>query len=260
VFTLSDYDLVFKVIRDNFGYTKNVSRDDVINKYQFVFKHDRAGRLIDTQEFRHIEFPLSKFSDEVLKELLDSTAKSTRIIGGDVLIDHLYVERRVTPLNLYVEQTSRAESELAVVDYGQAIKDLAMTNIFPGDLLLKNFGVTRHGRVVFYDYDELTLVTDCNFRDLPQASFDEDEMRPSGWFYVGTADIFPEEFLKFLSMDKALKDLFLEVHGDLLTADYWRDIKQRHLDKQFLDIVPYFRPPLTTTRAGAGGRPDRDRR
>ena len=146
VFTLPSYDLVFKIIRDSFGYPKNVSHEHVMEKYQFVFKHDRAGRLIDTQEFRHIEFPLSKFSIELLDELLDSTASCVRIDGDQLVIDHLYVERRITPLNLFTEENARQEVELAVLDYGQAIKDLALTNIFPGDLLLKNFGVTRHGR------------------------------------------------------------------------------------------------------------------
>jgi len=242
VFTLPSYDLVFKIIRDTFGYPKNVSHDDVKNKYQFVFKHDRAGRLIDTQEFRHIEFPLNKFSQELLEELLESTAASVHIDDDNLVIDHLYVERRITPLNLFIDENNREDVELAVLDYGQAIKDLALTNIFPGDLLLKNFGVTRHGRVIFYDYDELCLVTDCNFRDVPEPSFDEDEMRPDSWFYVADNDIFPAEFIKFLSMDKSLKKLFLEIHGDLLTADYWRGIRNQHLENQIPEVVPYYRP------------------
>ena len=241
VFTLPSYDLVFKIIRDNFGYPKNVSHEEVKNKYSFVFKHDRAGRLIDTQEFRDIEFPLGKFSEELLEELLSSTANSVHIDGEHLVIDHLYVERRITPLNLYIEENEREAVELAVLDYGQAIKDLAFTNVFPGDLLLKNFGVTRHGRVIFYDYDELCLVTDCNFRDMPEASFDEDEMRPDSWFYVGEDDVFPAEFIKFLSMDKSLKDLFHEVHGDLLTAEYWRKIKRQHVENKMLEVVPYYR-------------------
>ncbi|MEM7467228.1 MAG: isocitrate dehydrogenase kinase/phosphatase-domain containing protein, partial [Pseudomonadota bacterium] len=119
----------------------------------------------------------------------------------------------------------------------------ALTNIFPGDLLLKNFGVTRHGRVIFYDYDELTLVTDCNFRELPQSAFEEDDLRGDAWFYVGEDDIFPEQFLKFLAMDAELKQLFLNVHGDILTADYWRDIKRQHQENKVLEVVPYYRAP-----------------
>jgi len=251
VFTLPSYDIVFKIIRDNFGYPKNVSHADVMNKYQFVFKHDRAGRLIDTQEFRHIELPLAKFSETILEELLESTAGSVRIDGSELVIDHLYVERRVTPLDLYIAEHDRADAEAAIIDYGQAIKDLALTNIFPGDLLLKNFGVTRHGRVIFYDYDELCLVTDCNFRDVPEPSYDEDEMRSDSWFFVADNDIFPAEFIKFLSMDADLKNLFLEVHGDLLTADYWRTIKSAHESGEVLEVVPYYRPPTRRHSAAA---------
>ena len=243
VFTLPSYDLVFKVIRDNFGYPKNVSRNEVLEKYQFVFKHDRAGRLIDTQEFRQIEFPKEKFAPELLAELLEETKSTVRIEGQNLVLDHIYVERRITPLNIYIAEQPRELVELAVLDYGQAIKDLAQTNIFPGDLLLKNFGVTRHGRVIFYDYDELTLVTECKFRDLPEPSFEEDDMRGGEWFYVGEDDVFPEQFLRFLAMDEQLKSLFLDVHGDLLTADYWRDIKRQHQEHKVLEVVPYYRPP-----------------
>ncbi len=244
VFTLPSYDVVFKIIRDNFGYPKTVSHEQVMTKYQFVFKHDRAGRLIDTQEFRDIEFPLEKFSDSLLNELLEATANNVQLRDEHVVINHVYLERRITPLNLYIAENDRGDVEAAIIDYGQAIKDLAMTNIFPGDLLLKNFGVTRHGRVIFYDYDELCLVTDCNFRDLPDASFEEDEMRPGSWFYVAENDVFPEEFIKFLAMDAGLKSLFLEVHGELLTAEYWRGMKRAHTDGRVLDVVPYYRPTV----------------
>ena len=248
VFTLPSYDLVFKVIRDSFGYTKNISHDEVKKKYKFVFNHDRAGRLIDTQEFRNIEFPLAKFAPELIEELLTSTSKTVRIEGDQLVIDHLYSERRVTPLNLYLQDYEFAETRLAMLDYGQAIKDLAMTNIFAGDLLLKNFGVSRHGRVIFYDYDELCLVTECQFRDLPEASHLDDEMSAENWFYVGPRDIFPAEFMRFLAIEDRLKEAFLEQHGDMLTATYWRDIKQLHLSNAAPEVAPYYR--LGTRRGG----------
>ena len=248
VFTLPSYDLVFKVIRDSFGYTKNISHDEVKKKYKFVFNHDRAGRLIDTQEFRNIEFPLAKFAPELIEELLTSTSKTVRIEGDQLVIDHLYSERRVTPLNLYLQDYEFAATRLAMLDYGQAIKDLAMTNIFAGDLLLKNFGVSRHGRVIFYDYDELCLVTECQFRDLPEASHLEDEMSAENWFYVGPRDIFPAEFMRFLAIEDRLKEAFLEQHGDMLTATYWRDIKQLHLSNAAPEVAPYYR--LGTRRGG----------
>ncbi len=241
VFTLPSYDLVFKVIRDSFGFTKNISHDEVKKKYKFVFNHDRAGRLIDTQEFRNIEFPLAKFAPELIEELLTSTAQTVRIEGDQLVIDHLYSERRVTPLNLYLLDYDFDAARLALLDYGQAIKDLAMTNIFAGDLLLKNFGVSRHGRVIFYDYDELCLVTECQFRELPAADNLDDEMSAENWFYVGPRDIFPEEFIRFLAIDARLRAAFLEQHGDLLTAEYWRDIKRLHLSNSAPEVAPYYR-------------------
>ncbi len=248
VFTLPSYDLVFKVIRDKFGYPKTITRRNVIEKYKLVSKHDRAGRLIDTQEFLNLEFPLNRFSKNLLDELLEEASQTVKIVDSKLLIAHVYIERRVRPLNLYINEVSRKEAELAILDYGQALKDLAQTNIFPGDLLLKNFGVTRHHRIIFYDYDEVSLITECNFRDLPEPEDDLDELRPDAWYYVGEHDMFPEEFIKFLSMDKDLRSLFLEVHGDLLTADYWRDIKAHHLAGKVQIVVPYFRPTLPPRR------------
>ncbi len=244
VFTLPSYDLVFKVIRDKFGFPKTITPGQVIEKYKLVSKHDRAGRLIDTQEFQNLEFPKNRFSNELIKELLIEASKTVKVVGDDLLFEHVYIERRVKPLNLYIKQANRESAKLAILDYGQAIKDLAQTNIFPGDLLLKNFGVTRHGRVIFYDYDEVSLITECNFRDIPEAEDVIDEMRSDTWYYVGENDIFPQEFIKFLAMDEELRSLFLEVHKDLLTADYWREIKARHLEGQVSVVVPYNKPGL----------------
>lgn len=244
VFTLPSYDLVFKVIRDRFGYPKTISRREVIEKYRMVSKHDRAGRLIDTQEFLNLEFPTNRFSRKLLDDLMAETADTVSYNGDRLLFDHIYVERRVRPLNLYLHEVNRSDAERAILDYGQAIRDLADTNIFPGDLLLKNFGVTHHGRVVFYDYDEVVLITDCNFRELPEPSHEDEVMSAESWFYVGEHDIFPEEFIKFLGMDDELRDLFLEVHGDLLRAEFWREIKKRLQAGEVRPVVPYAHPAL----------------
>ena len=244
VFDLPSYDLVFKVIRDRFGYPKTISRNGVIEKYKLVSRHDRAGRLIDTQEFLNIEFPLQRFSEELLQDLLTNAPQTISIVGDNLLIKHVYVERRVKPLNLYLREVSRDKAELAILDYGQALKDLAQTNIFPGDLLLKNFGVTKHNRVVFYDYDEVALITDCNFREIPVAADPDDELRDSGWYHVSENDIFPEEHLKFLSMDEALRALFVKVHPELISVEFWRDIKKRHLSGEISAVIPYFRPTV----------------
>ncbi|NIN33710.1 MAG: bifunctional isocitrate dehydrogenase kinase/phosphatase [Gammaproteobacteria bacterium] len=244
VFTLPSYDLVFKVIRNKFAFPKTITPGEVIEKYKLVSKHDRAGRLIDTQEFQNLEFPINRFSGELKQELLEEASNTVKIADDNLLFEHVYIERRVKPLNLYIRQSTREAAKLAILDYGQAIKDLAQTNIFPGDLLLKNFGVTRHGRIIFYDYDEVSLITDCNFRDIPEADNIIDEMRSDTWYHVNENDIFPQEFIKFLAMDNELRTLFLKVHGDLLTANYWRNIKAKHLEGQISVIVPYKTPGL----------------
>ena len=241
VFTLPSYDLVFKIIRDNFGYPKTINREEVQSKYRLVSRHDRAGRLIDTQEFRNLEFPVNRFDDALLEELLSEAGGTVHVRNDQLIIDHVYIERRVRPLNLYLREVDRTDAGEVILDYGQTIKDLANTNIFPGDLLLKNFGVTRHRRVVFYDYDEVALVTECDFREIPDSDDDEDVLRSDVWFHVNKNDIFPEEFIKFLSMDPQLRALFLEVHGDLLTADYWNRVKNKLLSGDIELIIPYFR-------------------
>ncbi len=241
VFTLYSSELVFKVIRDRFAEPKTASREEVMEKYQFVFQHDRVGRLVDAQEFRQLRFPKTRFAPELLEELLTSSSATCRLEGNDLIISHLYMERRMKPLDVFIREASPDAARRAIRDYGQAIRDLALSNVFPGDLLLKNFGVSRHGRVVFYDYDELCLVTECTFRDLPTARDDEDEMRAEPWFFVGTTDVFPEQFLEFLGLRGDLREEFLRHHTDLLTADYWRSLKACHLAERHLEVVPYTR-------------------
>ncbi|MEL7537391.1 MAG: bifunctional isocitrate dehydrogenase kinase/phosphatase [Pseudomonadota bacterium] len=239
VFTLPSYDVVFKLIRDRFAYPKTMSRQDVKDKYTLVFKHDRAGRLVDAQEFRRLEFSPDRFAPELLDALLTGCSKTCRLEDNRVIIDHLYIERRLAPLNLYLKDAAADGAKAATIDYGQAIRDLANSNIFAGDLLLKNFGVTRHGRVIFYDYDELCLVTECNFRALPQAQDDVDEMRADAWYYVGPNDIFPEQFVQFLGFAPELRTAFLEHHADLLDPDYWNALKSELENGVHRDVLPY---------------------
>jgi isocitrate dehydrogenase kinase/phosphatase len=238
-FTLPSFDVVFKIIRDRFPYPKNILREEVQAKYRMVFKHDRVGRLVDAQEFKRLRFPRARFAPELIEELFAETASTVHAEGDDLIFDHLYIERRMTPLNLYLRTASAAAAERAVLDYGQCIRDLAYTNIFAGDLLLKNFGVSRHGRVIFYDYDELCQVTDCRFRDLPEATNPEDEMRDEAWFYVADNDVFPETFIRFLAFDDAQREAFMRVHGEVLTASFWRHVQQRLTEGEMLEVVPY---------------------
>jgi isocitrate dehydrogenase kinase/phosphatase len=222
VFTLPSHDLVFKVIRDRFAPPKTTTRAEVIDRYQFVFRHDRAGRLVDAQEFKRLRLPRSRFMPDLAEELLRDASGSCRVEGEDLIVEHCYIERRLRPLNLFLREAEPAAAEAAIIDYGNALRDLAASNVFPGDLLLKNFGVTSHGRVIFYDYDEICLVSDCVFRDLPQARTEEEEISAEPWFYCGPRDVFPEQWLQFLSIPAALREVFVRQHECLLTAAWWR--------------------------------------
>jgi isocitrate dehydrogenase kinase/phosphatase len=239
VFTMPSYDVVFKIIRDHFGYSKNTTPQQVRGKYRLVFKHDRAGRLVDAQEFEYLKFERRFFHPELLQELQATASKNVSIEADAVILKHLYTERRLTPLDIFVREASSQAAGAAVIDYGQALKDLAATNIFPGDVLLKNFGVTRHGRVVFYDYDELCRLTGCNFRVLPQSADYEEELAAEPWFYVDERDIFPEEFRTFLGLVGELRTVFESQHADIFDAHYWRGIQEKLRAGEILDLYPY---------------------
>lgn len=239
VFTLPSYPLVFKVIRDRFAYPKQMSQQDVQDKYALVFHLDRVGRLLDAQPYRFLRFPKSRFSPALLQELTSGCASSVSE-DGDYLVIHLcYVQRRLRPLNLYLREQTPQATRQAALDYGQAIKDMARNNIFPGDMLLKNFGMTRHGRAVFYDYDELCLVTECDFRDYPVPRNYEEEMSDGPWFYVGPRDVFPERFPQFLGLPAPLAKALKAVHGELFQPQWWRDLQARLAAGDYPDTPPY---------------------
>ena len=239
VFTLPSYDVVFKLIKDRFDYPKDTSRSEVMRRYRMVFDHDRAGRLVEAHEFEHLRISKDRFDPDLLADLQRNASETVRFEGDDVIIAHAYVERRLRPLNLFLNEADPESAVAAARDYGQAIKDLAASNIFPGDIFTKNFGVTRNGRVVFYDYDELTFLVDCNFRDMPQATTHEEEMAAEPWFSVRENDIFPEEFPNFLSLPGASRAGLLDRHADLFRADYWRNVQRTLKTGEIPEIFPY---------------------
>jgi isocitrate dehydrogenase kinase/phosphatase len=239
VFTLPSYDAVFKVIRDRFQYPKNTSREEVRQRYQMAMRHNTAGRLVDAQEFRQLRFDRSRFEPALLDELLAEAGSTTRLEGESVIVGQAYVERRLRPLDLYLHEAPFDAAIAAVLDYGDALRDLAATNVFPGDLLTKNFGVSRTGRVLFYDYDEICLVTDCCFRSIPPARTHEDEMSAEPWFAVGPGDVFPEEFPPFLGFEPDLMAEFRAAHEELLHADWWQSVQRRLLAGEVLEVLPY---------------------
>ena len=241
VFNLPRDDLVFKLIRDRFDIPKKTTRREIMAKYDLVFRHDRAGRLVDAQAFEHLKFDTSCFSPQLLAELKQDAGRTVRIGNDYIIIDHAYVERRVTPLDIFLNEANEPEAKKIVIEWGRAIKDLAVSNIFPGDILLKNFGITRHGRVVFYDYDELCPLTSCRFRKLPPASEYENEMASEPWFYVDENDVFPEEFQKFLGLRPPLRDVFCEHHNDLFEVSFWQQAQQMIQAGELPHIYPYAR-------------------
>jgi isocitrate dehydrogenase kinase/phosphatase len=244
VFTLPAFSLVFKIIKDSFGAPKNTTRQAVMDKYHFVFVRDRVGRLADAQEFEHLEFPRRCFPDDLLAYLLSVAAGTVRVAGDRVIVRHVYTERRVTPLNIFLRDAEPAAAREAVVEYGNAIKDLAAADIFTGDMLLKNFGVTRNGRVICYDYDELCLLSECRFRRIPPPTSIEEEFAAEPWFFVGEGDVFPEEFSAFLVPPGEVRDAFLDSHRDLLDVEFWQRVQRRLAGGEVVDVFPYHRSAL----------------
>lgn len=241
VFTLPGFDRVFKVIKDRFAPQKEVTPERVRACYQLVKEHDRVGRMADTQEFENFALDKARISPALWQALQQEIPEKIQDRGDRILIAHLYLERRMTPLNLWLEQANDRQQREAIEEYGNAVKQLAAANIFPGDMLYKNFGVTRHGRVVFYDYDEISYMTEVNFRDIPQPRYPEDELSQEPWYSVAPEDIFPEEFRHYLCADPAIARLFDEMHGELFTASFWRTLQQRIREGHIEDVFAYRR-------------------
>jgi len=254
VFDLPSFPYVFKVIKDWYPPPKETTREQIRGKYQLVKQHDRVGRMADTMEFSLIAFPRDRFEDELIAEIEKFAPSQLEMSDRDgdgqieVIIQHAYIERRMIPLNLYLQEmfdagaddaAASAQLEHAVIEYGNAIKDLVAANIFPGDMLWKNFGVTRHGKVVFYDYDEIEYLTDCNFRRVPPPRNEEDEMSGEIWYHVAKGDVFPETFGPFLLGNPRVRDAFMRHHADLLEPEFWQQTKERIRSGEVIDFFPY---------------------
>ncbi len=252
VFTLPSYPYVFKVIKDRIAASKDTDRQRVKDKYTLVKHHDRVGRMTDILEYSDVAFPRDRFSDELLAELQAVAPSVIEFDGDHVVVKHLYIERRMIPLNLYLERADDAQRAHAMREYGDALKELAAVNIFAGDLLFKNFGVTRFGRVVFYDYDEIDYLVDCVFRRIPAPPPGYDEMSNDVWYPVGPKDIFPEEFATFLLTDAKTRECFLYYHADLLDAQWWQETQREIRSGRLVEVLSY----PESARFGAPPRPD----
>ncbi|MES2481765.1 MAG: bifunctional isocitrate dehydrogenase kinase/phosphatase [Pseudomonadota bacterium] len=249
VFDLPSFPFVFKVIKDYYPPQKDTTREQIKGKYLLVKQHDRVGRMADTLEYSEVAFARARFEDELIEEIRKFAPSQLEISDRDgdgreeVIIKHLYIERRMIPLNIYLQEAFDANAmeqvEHVVIEYGNAIKDLVAANIFPGDMLWKNFGVTRNGKVVFYDYDEIEYLTDCNFRRIPAARNEEEEMSGEVWWAVGPRDVFPETFGPFLLGHPSVRDVFMRHHGDLLDPVFWQSHKERIQSGHVYDVFPY---------------------
>jgi isocitrate dehydrogenase kinase/phosphatase len=243
VFALPSFPYVFKVIKDSFLPPKDTTKALVKEKYLLVKYHDRVGRMADTLEYSSVAFPRARFADDLLAELKQFAPSEIEEDGDEIVIRHLYIERRMVPLNIYLKNAEETGNEAAlahgVIEYGHAIKDLIRANIFPGDMLYKNFGVTRHGRVVFYDYDEIEYIESRQFRAIPQPRNEEDEMAAEPWYPIARNDVFPEQFGTFLLGNPAIKKVFMQHHADLLDYRYWQQQQQRIRDGHLDDVFPY---------------------
>ncbi|HJV62415.1 MAG TPA: bifunctional isocitrate dehydrogenase kinase/phosphatase [Albitalea sp.] len=239
VFDLPSFPFVFKVIKDFFPPQKDTTREQIKGKYLLVKTHDRVGRMADTLEYSNVAFPRSRFEEELIDELKHFCPSLVEEDGDDLVLRHLYIERRMIPLNIYLQDATKEQIERAVIEYGNAIKDLVAANIFPGDMLFKNFGVTRNGKIVFYDYDEIEYLSECNFRRVPEPRTEEEEMSGEIWYHVGPKDVFPETFGPFLLGNPTIRDVFMKHHADLLEASFWQAHKERILAGHVHDVFPY---------------------
>lgn len=239
VFTIAGSDHVYKVIKDKFSAPKTATKAQVKEKYNFVKQADRVGRLVDTHEFRYLAFDLSRFSEQLLQQMKEHIGSSLIISGKALILKHVYVERKMTPLNLYINDCDSKALAQVMLDYGRAIKDLAGANIFPGDMLMKNFGVTRWGRIVFYDYDEICPLTDCNFREVPQTQNALEELSSDSYFDIEPNDIFPSQFKVFFSANELAFNAFNSHHSDLFNAQFWQTCQQQVQQGYLPDVYPY---------------------
>ncbi len=248
VFALPSLNIVFKLIKDHFEPPKNMTRQEVREKYKLVSLHDRVGRMADTHEFEYFKIPLDRVSPELVKELRNTVNSLLQITDGQLIIKHLYTERKMIPLNIFLETCSTAEGLLAVEDYGRAILQLAQANIFPGDMMTKNFGLTRQKRVIFYDYDEIELLEEMNFREKPKAETYEQIYASEPWYDIHRNDVFPEDFRRWMIGRADIKPHFLEYHQDLFDHNYWNSLKHRIQSGELIHAFPY--PEEIRFRAG----------
>ncbi len=260
-FTLPDFNYVFKVIKDRPCFLRSdsippkmVTKDDVIRQYNFIRHRDRVGRMVDTQEFENLRFRKKRFSKELLNEFFHAAKENVRLEGEHVIINHLYVQRKVVPLPLFL--LSEKDPEMirkVILDFGYFFKDLAATGLFPSDLFNTwNYGVTQRARVVLFDYDDIQPLERINFRVKPQPLDEMSILEPEeNWITASPVDFFIDELDRYSGLPGPLKGIFKVVHADLYTIEFWSEIKKRLKRGDIVDITPYDRSKRFLARLDA---------
>jgi isocitrate dehydrogenase kinase/phosphatase len=259
VFTLPNFDFVFKVIKDrpcflrsSYETPKMITQEKVKFQYNFVSHRDRAGRMVDTQEFENLRFKKKRFTAPLLDEFSRAATKNVAITDEYVIIQHVYVQRKVVPLPLYFQFEKDPETiRHVLIDFGYFLKDLAGSGVFPCDLFNTwNYGVTHWGRVVLYDYDDVLPIERIRFREKPEPRDEIEETEPEeDWIFATEEDFFVDEIERYSGIPHTLRGVFKSVHGDVYTLKFWNNLTERLKTGEILDVIPYhrnkrFRDPL----------------
>lgn len=251
VFTLQHYGFVFKVIKDrpcflrsSLDTPKGITQEQVRHRYDFVSHRDRAGRMVDTQEFENLRFKKKRFSNELLSEFTLAAKNNVTITNEYVVIHHVYVQRKVTPLPVYFQSEKDPEAiRHVLIDFGYFLKDIAASGVFPCDLFNTwNYGVTHWGRVVLYDYDDVLPIERITFREKPLPRNEMEETEPEeNWIVATDEDFFVDEIERYSGIPKPLTGVFKSIHGDLYTLRFWDALTERLGRGEIFDVIPYDR-------------------
>jgi len=272
VFTLRGLHFVLKVVRDISDKSIWSRRREVLELHRQVHERDRAGRMLDPWIFSNLWFRKSDFDGELLQKLIEKAPESVRVIESEVILGHAIIMREVTPLDVFFERTADPElRKRTIVDYGQCIKDLAAAGVWAGQYKIANFGTTRSGRVVLYDYDQMEDLADKNFRIIPRDPKEEEERQRKelglppivktleeelteiyDYMYSKSEefegprfavdedrDVFPEKFEMGWAIPSDLMETFKAEHGELLAPKWWASIQGRVRGGEILDVFPY---------------------
>ena len=222
----SDYNL--KVIRnkptDQYKWGVFEGVPSVLEKYDRVHVINRTGSMLDNIIFYRVKLERAWFTNALLQELLNDASECVTLQGESLFFRHLIVQSKLIPLPVYLENSSQAESEAAIINLGHCIKNNMAANIFNKDLDARNYGVGVFGGVYLFDYDALEQFTEVKIRT-NQNQFEGEEDIPE-WFFEDGVIFLPEEIESGLRIpNRSLRQLFREVHGDLLQVDYYERIQ-----------------------------------